>query len=109
MRTLLALTLLAATGALAQEPPLPPNLEPVPDGPVVPGDEDFQPEVTIIRRDGGTIEEYRVNGRLYMVRVVPTKGLPYFLIDADGDGNMDTRRNDLDPDVLVPGWVIMSW
>lgn len=115
--TLVFLALLSAP-ALAQEPPPPPNLEPIPDGSPVPGDttepqlgqeEELQPEVTIRRREGGEIEEYRINGRLYMVRVVPTKGFPYYLIDMDGDGNLETRRNDLDPNVVVPNWVLFSW
>ena len=119
MHPLLPVLILLASlssAALAQEPPPPPELEPVPDGSPVPDDstepgqvEQFEPEVTIRRREDGVIEEYRVDGRLYMVRVMPAKGLPYYLIDQDGDGNLETRRNELDPNVIVPNWIILRW
>ncbi len=56
-----------------------------------------------------TIDEYRVNGKLYMIRITPEKGAPYYLVDADGDGNLETRSNELAPDFLIPSWVIFSW
>lgn len=71
--------------------------------------EGIEPEVTIIRQQDRTIEEYRVNGQLYMIKVTPSKGYPYYLVDADGDGNLETRRNELDPRILVPSWVIFRW
>ena len=79
--------------------------------PPMPSDdrEGIEPEVTIIRKEDRTIEEYRVNGQLYMVKITPSKGYPYYLMDADGDGNMETRRNELDPKMLIPSWVILSW
>jgi len=55
------------------------------------------------------IEEYRINGKLYMIRVTPQKGAPYYLVDADGDGELETRTNELAPDYLIPSWVIFSW
>jgi hypothetical protein len=103
-----------ASIALAQESvPPPPDLEPVPDGSPVVGETELegelQPEVTIRRRAEGVIEEYRIGGRLYMVRVVPTRGVPYFLLDTDGDGDLETRYNDLANNMMIPGWVIMRW
>ena len=68
----------------------------------------IEPEVTIIRRDEEVIEEYRVNGVLYMVKVTPKVGKPYYLIDGDGDGKMETRSS-LYNDPVVPQWVIFSW
>ena len=56
-----------------------------------------------------TIDEYRVNGKLYMIRITPEKGAPYYLVDADGDGDLETRTNELAPDFLIPSWVIFSW
>ena len=69
----------------------------------------IEPEVTIIRRQDRTVEEYRINGELYMIKVTPTKGVPYYLMDTDGDGSLETQRNDLDPNILVPSWVIFRW
>lgn len=65
------------------------------------------PDVTI-RQDGDrTVEEYRVNGFLYAIKVTPKNGKPYFLVRADGsDGNF--VRSD-DPDMLIPAWEIFSW
>ncbi len=56
-----------------------------------------------------TISEYRINGKLYMIRITPEKGAPYYLVDADGDGDLETRTNELAPDFLIPSWVIFSW
>ncbi len=73
------------------------------------GDPETEPEVTIIQRKDATYEEYRMNGRLYMVKVVPSVGLPYFFVDRDGDGLMETRMNDRATQIQVPQWVIFSW
>ena len=75
--------------------------------PGVPGDE--EPEVTIIQRDRDVIEEYRIRGQLYMIRVVPQRGVPYYLVDTDGDGNLETRRNEVTEDLLIPNWILFRW
>ena len=67
-----------------------------------------EPQVTIIKRGGNTFEEYRVNGRLYMVKVTPAHGRPYYLIDDRGDGRF-TRQDHLDPGVRVPQWVLFEF
>lgn len=114
-----ALSLLA-TAALAQTdaPPPPPMLGEEPRGDIPPpppylegrdDDEVTEPEVEIIRRGQTTIEEYRVNGELYMVRVVPENAPPYYLVDADGDGQLETRRDELAPDFAIPAWVLFRW
>lgn len=75
--------------------------------PELPGDE--EPEVTIIQRDRDVIEEYRIRGQLYMIRVVPHRGVPYYLVDTDGDGNLETRRNEITEDLLIPNWILFRW
>lgn len=82
----------------APPPPMPPEAQ-----------EGLEPEVTIIRKEDRTVEEYRINGELYMIKVTPSRGYPYYLVDADGDGRLETRRNELDPRILVPSWVIFRW
>ncbi len=67
------------------------------------------PDVTIIQGDDKTIAEYRVHGRLYMIKVTPRKGPPYYLVDTDGDGNLETRRGELSEDLLIPSWTLMEW
>ncbi len=86
--------------------PPPPPAEVIDNPP--PQDQELQPEVTIIRRGKDVVEEYRVGGRLYMVKITPSKGLPYYLVDSDGDGSLETRRNELDNPEVVK-WRIFSW
>ena len=69
----------------------------------------LEPQITIIQRGSDTIEEYRHNNQLYMIKITPVKGYPYYLVDTDGDGSLDTRRNDLDPAVLTPQWPLLRW
>ncbi len=72
-------------------------------------DEELEPEVTIIQREDATVEEYRLNGRLYSVKVTPKVGKPYYFVDRDGDGVMESRMSDLYNPFRVPQWVIFSW
>ncbi len=84
----------------------------VPEPPILPDPlatgEAIEPVITIIRKDDAVIEEYRINGFLYMVKVNPAIGPAYYMIDNDGDGQMDLKKHDLD-DVIVPQWVLLSW
>lgn len=64
------------------------------------------PDVTIRQEGERTVEEYRVNGFLYAVKVIPKKGKPYFLVRADGDSNFIRADK---PDMLIPAWEIFSW
>lgn len=64
-----------------------------------------EPEIVIRETERGSETEYRMNGRLYKVRVVPAVGAPYYLIDRDGDGSMETHSLN-DPGPSVPMWVI---
>ncbi len=83
--------------------PAPPALpDPVESG------QALEPEITIIRKDDATITEYRINGNLYKVKIVPFVGKPYYLIDRDGDGVMEGRSSIYD-DIIVPQWVLFSW
>jgi Protein of unknown function (DUF2782) len=70
---------------------------------------DLEPEVTITQHENETIEEYRVNNKLYMIKVIPRKGYAYYLVDTDGDGSLDTRKNELAGDILIPQWTILHW
>lgn len=82
--------------------------EPPPGGEFT-GGVDEAPEVTIIQRDDATVEEYRVGGQLYMIKVTPKKGIPYYLVDTDGDGRLDARRSELAEDLLIPRWTLFRW
>ncbi|TXH26933.1 MAG: DUF2782 domain-containing protein [Elusimicrobia bacterium] len=103
----LAVFALTANAALAQNTtnlqPLPAVPPPPPD--MAPMDAALEPQVTIRKREGDTIEEHRINGRLYRVKVTPANGIPYWLIDRQGDGNF-TQETMGNADVAVPQWVI---
>ncbi len=110
MRTsaLTLISLLLVTSAAAAAPPG--NLQPLPEIPPPPGiiDADLEPQVTIVQRGDERIEEFRVKGRLYMIKVTPPHGRPYFLIDQRGDGQM-RKYDDLSPNFQVPLWVIYAF
>ena len=118
MRSLiLSLALLAMLPAAAEEEAAeeqaPEQFEPVPPPPDIPNPlesgQPIEPEVTIIRRPDAVIEEYRVNGRMFMMKVTPKVGPAYYLVDRDGDGRMEARMTSLKDDFVVPQWVIFSW
>ena len=94
----------------------PPNLEqveqikdPLPPPDMVEHDEEMEPEITIIQREDATVEEHRVNGRLYMVKVTPFIGKPYYFVDRDGDGLMESHMGNIYNPTHVPMWVLFSW
>ncbi len=85
----------------------------VPEPPELPmpvqSGETLEPDITIIRKGKKTIQEFRRNGVLYMVKIVPKVGPAYYLIDADGDGNIDVRGNDLDSGTKINQWKLFEW
>ncbi|TMH31915.1 MAG: DUF2782 domain-containing protein [Betaproteobacteria bacterium] len=107
-----ALALAIATNAFAQKTPDPPTLEPVPEAPPPPpevaNDPELEPQVTIVRRERETIEEYRVSGRLVMIKVIPKSGRPYYLV-AEGPNGTFVRRDSLDTGLRVPMWLLFSF
>ncbi|MBL8385325.1 MAG: DUF2782 domain-containing protein [Burkholderiales bacterium] len=98
----------------AQQGGAPARLEPLPEAPPPPRmaiDPALEPQITIRQRGNDKIEEFRVNGRLYMVRVTPPGGTPYVLIDHKGDGQFSQpSHGPADAHNLsVPMWVIRSF
>lgn len=97
-----ALLLAAALPAAASDTPPPPD--PSAQTEAVP-----EPEITIRPSSEGMIEEYRIKGRLYMVKISPKDAPPYYLIDNDGDGELETRHNGPMESRLIPQWVLFRW
>jgi hypothetical protein len=68
---------------------------------------DFRgPDVTLIASEERTVYEYRQNGQLRMIKVVPRFGRPYYLAPRDptqGFGDLEQART------LVPEWVIWEF
>jgi hypothetical protein len=98
---------------LEKPPPIPPEgaagTEGIPIPPKVQG-EQLEPTVTIREEEGRRVEEYRMNGQVYMVKVTPTGGISYYYIDTDGDGQLEL---DVDQQALNPvqpvHWKILEW
>ena len=64
------------------------------------------PDVVIIAGEQRTIYEYRQNGALRMVKIVPNWGKPYLLIPRD----QTTGFGDLEKaEALLPTWVIVEF
>jgi hypothetical protein len=104
--------LLACLAFAAHAQDRPPKLEPLPEPPPPPPglelDPALEPQVTIRQRGEDKVEEYRVKGKLYMVKVTPPHGRPYYLVDERGDGQF-ARRESLDTGLAVPMWVIKEF
>lgn len=101
---LLAFPALVDSGVAAEKPA---KLQPLPDIPPPPGmvDTNLEPQITIVQRGDERVEEFRIKGRLYMIKVTPPHGRPYYLIDHRGDGQM-RKYDDLSPNFQVPLWVV---
>ncbi len=114
MKYLISLLFCASLIAVsAQEEYTEEDLAPVPEPPTIPdplkSGQAIEPQVTIIRKDDAIIEEYRLDGRLYMTKITPAAGPAYYLVDRDGDGQMETRMSEIYDDFVVPQWVLFSW
>jgi hypothetical protein len=81
------------------EAPLPPKVQ----------DEQVEPTVTIRDEEGKRIEEYSRNGQVYMVKVIPDKGIPYYYIDTDGDGRLETAPTKDLEQVRPVYWKVKEW
>ena len=85
-----------------------PKLEPIPEPPPVPPSvlkDDLGPQVSITKRGDDKVEEFRMNGKLYMLKVTPPHGVSYYLIDNQGDGKW-SRQDSRDSGLRVPMWVL---
>jgi hypothetical protein len=96
--------------AFAQK--VPPGLQPLPEPPPMPPgalESAETPQVSTRKQDGDTIEEYRVGGRVVMIKVTPARGVPYVLTDPKGDGSFTQRRDSLEVPLSVPMWVLFTF
>jgi len=113
--TRLALAALLVSGAAsAQEaarddaPPPPPIREPLPPK-VSDSEDEIEPQVRIRREEGRTVEEYvTASGKVYMVRIKPTVGPAYYMVDTTGDGILNIRYEQFET-VKPVYWKIFEW
>jgi hypothetical protein len=63
-------------------------------------------DIQIVTGETRTVYEYRQNGKLVAIKVVPKDGRPYYMVPADETGmprDLETARH------LYPQWVIVEW
>jgi len=99
---IMLLALLAPVHAEEERTAPPPSL------PEEPSDQMPEPEVKIIHREDRIVEEVSVNGRLRYVKITPKKGVPYYIVDTDGDGVLDQQFNSLD-NPNINQWILLRW
>lgn len=112
MRSFIVACLLAVALPVAAQQAKPPELQPLPEPPPPPPgyelDPALEPQVTILKRGTDTVEEFRLGGKLYMIKITPTSGRPYYLVDNRGDGNF-VRYDNYDSGLRPPMWVIFQF
>lgn len=72
----------------------------------IPPDEYDEDQIEIVEGEDRIIYEYRQNGVLTMIKVVPERGRPYYMVPADGAPHyesLDHKRK------LYPQWIIVEW
>lgn len=89
-------------------PKLEPLLEVPPPPNLLEGEVSVEPQITIVKKGTDTIEEYRVNNELYMMKVTPFHGVPYYLLKEDQDGGW-SRTEGPNPRISVPKWVLFRF
>jgi hypothetical protein len=112
---LVSLSVMSVQPLLAQEdlerpPPIPP--EGSGDVPIPPKiqQEQIEPTVTIREEEDRRIEEYRLDGLVYMIKVTPEGGIPYYYMDNDGDGRLELDINQSTPNPVQPVyWKVGEW
>jgi hypothetical protein len=72
-------------------------------------DELLEPDIVITSQKQTLVEEYRIAGQTYMIKITPKKGRHYFLVDNNGDGSLESRMNNISPNYLIPSWVLLHW
>ena len=70
-----------------------------------PGEYD-EDQIELIEGEDRLIYEYRQNGVLTMIKIVPKKGLPYYMVPLSGahrTEGLDHQKK------LYPQWIIKEW
>ncbi len=75
--------------------------------PAISNEDITKPEVTTIERNGEKVEEYRVNGQLYMMKVTPKHGKPYYMHKEDKEGGW-VMMGPNEP-IIIPKWTLFRF
>ena len=111
---LIALSVAPGARGDSDSPKDPPGLQlidSVPSPASVRSGEVIDPDILIAPGRKAQVEAYRVGGRIVAVKITPTdrNAAPYYLIDTDGDGRLDSRRFELESHLLVNAWELLTW
>lgn len=98
--------------ALAKDNVPPANLQPLEDipPPAIADDGNLtdEPQVTIVKKkNGDTVEEYRINGQLYMLKVTPAHGVPYYMHKEDQNGGW--LNDGPNQPLSIPKWTLFRF
>ena len=105
----LILLLTFATPTTAQELLPPPELPELPIESPDTEDPFLEEPLVIIRKRGeDKIEEYRIDGRIHVIKVTPRIGFPYYLHDNTGNASY-SNDGVLDDRVRPPMWLIFEF
>ena len=72
-------------------------------------DSGLEPEINIQQFDNREVQEYSVNDHVYMVKITPVAGSPYYLVDPNGTGEMEYKRDTMGLEVNPPQWTLFRW
>jgi hypothetical protein len=106
--TVLQLPLVAVAAEPNKTPPA--DLQPLEDipPPAISNDQNAdEPEITIVKKKGETIEEYRVNGQLYMMKITPAHGVPYYMHKEDQNGGW--VNDGPNQPLIIPKWTLFRF
>lgn len=85
---------------LLEEVPPPPKIQ---DGEAL----DAEPQINIRKEGKKTVHEYRVNGELYMMKIIPDHGVAYYLYRENH--NSDWVNIGPNPPLAVPTWTLFTF
>ncbi|GBE08474.1 hypothetical protein BMS3Bbin11_01054 [bacterium BMS3Bbin11] len=72
-------------------------------------DENLEPEIKIQQFDNREVQEYSINNHVYMIKITPKNGFPYYLVDPNGTGEMEYKRDTVGLEVNPPQWTLFRW
>ncbi|MDG6348939.1 DUF2782 domain-containing protein [Luteimonas sp. 8-5] len=102
MISALAVALAALLGACASSGEALPVPQTADGVPLVPED---AIEAVVVQDNGDVVHEYRVQGQLVMLKVVPARGPTYYLVDRNGDGRVSPE----DGEAPAVYYKLFSW
>jgi len=63
-------------------------------------------DIEIVHGENRTIFEYTQNGVLRIIKIVPKKGKPYYLVPVDANPHFEGLEH---AKKLFPQWIIVEW